>query len=385
MSLFRYLSIYLPFLHFILSVSKIKVPVSPAHSKPNNVKINQVIWISSGSESSSSGSEDASDGYSDSGSNSNNSGSESESAQVSGSPSASGEESSSSESSCDREEEEVEEVIDLTSRNSDDSDGSVDNKTSSSLNHSSSSSSSSSSSASHDKAAGPDADAISVPDSSDCARSRSRDARVSSTEEGKEGEGEVVNHSRPSTSENLMNGEENVSSPKTNEEGGCGIAMDSSSPFLSPREKLKQEKEYQESDMEEWKRRQEVIRQQSQRARARRKKIKEENSRIEKRLKELKSEREKGEKELSEANRVRPSIRKKIQNRLNGSTYFPSVARKLGLTSSLDPTFAEMTKVYKKAILKYHPDRINKSFSVIEKVTHEELFKVLQSSFQSYK
>jgi curved DNA-binding protein CbpA len=44
-----------------------------------------------------------------------------------------------------------------------------------------------------------------------------------------------------------------------------------------------------------------------------------------------------------------------------------------------------MTKVYKKAILKYHPDRTSKNFSLIEKVTHEEIFKVLQTSFQTYK
>ncbi|QDZ21107.1 J domain-containing protein [Chloropicon primus] len=166
--------------------------------------------------------------------------------------------------------------------------------------------------------------------------------------------------------------------------------------FMSPQERIKETDDYKRADEEEWNRRNEVIRQQSLRAKLIREKKreqnlrvekqKESNLRIEKRLLELKTQLSASKKQVEEADTLRPKIRSHLNRVLMGSKYFPVVAQRLGLTKTSGPhSEAELTKVYRKALLKYHPDRASRTSTLKEKVYNEEVFKVLQTAFKAFK
>ena len=159
-------------------------------------------------------------------------------------------------------------------------------------------------------------------------------------------------------------------------------------PMTSAREDiLKTSKEFKEADEEEWRRRNEVIRQASLKARQDRERKRESNMRIEKRLEVLKAQRAAAEKEIQEADTIRPAVRNQLYRTIQGSTYFPTVVRRLGIAKDLGPapSMAVITKIYRKSILQYHPDRTARTSSVKEKVYNEEVFKILQTTYQSYK
>lgn len=159
-------------------------------------------------------------------------------------------------------------------------------------------------------------------------------------------------------------------------------------PMTSAREDiLKTSKEFKEADEEEWRRRNEVIRQASLKARQDRERKRESNMRIEKRLVVLKAQRAAAEKEIQEADTIRPAVRNQLYRTIQGSTYFPTVVRRLGIAKDLgsDPSMAVITKIYRKSILQYHPDRAARTSNVKEKVYNEEVFKILQTTYQSYK
>ena len=80
-------------------------------------------------------------------------------------------------------------------------------------------------------------------------------------------------------------------------------------------------------------------------------------------------------------------MRNQLYRTIQGSTYFPTVVRRLGIAKDLGsaPSMAVITKIYRKSILQYHPDRAARTSNVKEKVYNEEVFKILQTTYQSYK
>jgi len=171
-----------------------------------------------------------------------------------------------------------------------------------------------------------------------------------------------------------------------------GDAKDAKEVFLSPEQKIKESKEFHEADQEEWRRRNEVIRQQSLKAKIERKRKKESNLRVEKRLKEFKTQRAEEKQAISDADVLRPQVRTMINHVTRGSMHFPTVMQRLGLHNFPQAgafgiggcSKAEITKIYRKTILKYHPDR-NQNLPLREKIRNEEIFKVVQTAYEAYK
>ena len=173
--------------------------------------------------------------------------------------------------------------------------------------------------------------------------------------------------------------------PRAEQMGPGGMGKEAgTSRFRSAQEIHKETAEFKRADEEEWERRNRVIREQSLRAKLDRQRKRESNKRVEKRLEELKSQRDASRQQMEEVDRLRPKIRNHLSRQLMGSKHFPVVVQRLGLSKTVGPmsSAAELTKIYRKAILKYHPDRTASSSSLKQKVYNEEVFKILQTTYK---
>ena len=147
---------------------------------------------------------------------------------------------------------------------------------------------------------------------------------------------------------------------------------------------IRNSKDYQEADRIEWEMRNKVLQMQSSKAQLERKRRKEEAVRLKTRLTTVRSNLAAAQKESDQINYIRPIVNRDIQMKTMGSQHFPTVVYRLGIVARGPRATRElMTKIYRKALLKFHPDRTTR-LDLREKVMYEEIFKLLQSTYKKY-
>ncbi|KAF3431622.1 hypothetical protein FNV43_RR26353 [Rhamnella rubrinervis] len=155
--------------------------------------------------------------------------------------------------------------------------------------------------------------------------------------------------------------------------------------IISEREKLKETDEYKLAIEAEWASRQRELQIQSEEAQRLRKKKRAETLRLEnmqrrqkQRLEEVRETQKKDEENLNLKEQLRVEIRKELDILEMKCINMPSLLRGLGIQVGNDvlPISPEVHAAYKRAVLKFHPDRASRN-DIREQVEAEEKFKLI--------
>ncbi|XP_048318538.2 UBA domain-containing protein 7 isoform X1 [Ziziphus jujuba] len=205
-------------------------------------------------------------------------------------------------------------------------------------------------------------------------------------------QGEVRQDSKEVTScnntcnETLLNEEPcRVEARESCDIGDSGHAQDGHATLVSSREKLKETDEYKRATEEEWASRQRELRIQSEEAKRLRKRKKADLLRLEdmqrrqkQRVEEVRETQKKDEENLNLKEQLRGEIRKELDRLEMTCIDMTSLLRGLGIQvgSSFLPKSHEVRAAYKRAVLKFHPDRASRS-DIRQQVEAEEKFKLI--------
>ncbi|CAK7326414.1 unnamed protein product [Dovyalis caffra] len=155
--------------------------------------------------------------------------------------------------------------------------------------------------------------------------------------------------------------------------------------IINDREKLKETDEYKQAIEEEWAARQRQLQIQAEEAQRLRKRRKAETLRIldmerrqKQRVEEVRETQKKDEENLSKKERFRVEVRKGLYRLEVTCINMASLLRGLGIhvEGGLKPSPNQVHAAYKRALLKFHPDRTSKT-DIREQVEAEEKFKLI--------
>ncbi|CAN1794962.1 hypothetical protein LINPERHAP1_LOCUS20452 [Linum perenne] len=155
--------------------------------------------------------------------------------------------------------------------------------------------------------------------------------------------------------------------------------------IITEREKMKETDEYKRAIEEEWEARQQQLRIQAEEAQRLRKRKKAEALRIsdmqrrqKQRLEEVRETQKKDEEDLNTKERFRVEIRKQLSQLESRCIDLASLLRSLGINvgGGIRPTPNEVHAAYKRAVLKFHPDRASRT-DIRQQVESEEKFKLI--------
>ncbi|CAL1386956.1 unnamed protein product [Linum trigynum] len=156
--------------------------------------------------------------------------------------------------------------------------------------------------------------------------------------------------------------------------------------IINDREKLKETEEYKRATEEEWEARHQQLRIQAEEAHRLRKRKKAEALRIsdmerrqKERLEEMRKTQKKDEENLNMKERLRVQMRKDLSLLESRCFDLASVLRGLGIdvgSGFFPPTSREVHAAYKRALLKFHPDRASRT-DIRQQVEAEEKFKLI--------
>lgn len=189
------------------------------------------------------------------------------------------------------------------------------------------------------------------------------------------------------------------SSSKNAETGGCCLLTGPKSnsaengsltPFtvkdlICERERLKETDEYRRAMEEEWTTRQQELQIQAEEAQRLRRKRKADRMRLldmqkrqMKRLEEVRETQKKDEENINLKEQLRVNVRKELSKLEMNCTDMASLLRGLGIQvgSGSHPSSQEVQAAYKRALLKFHPDRVS-STDIRQLVEAEEKFKLI--------
>ncbi|KAL0557479.1 hypothetical protein IC582_006020 [Cucumis melo] len=191
------------------------------------------------------------------------------------------------------------------------------------------------------------------------------------------------------------------SSPENAENGGCCLLTElksnsaengppaplSTKDLICERERLKETDEYRRAMEEEWTTRQQELQIQAEEAHKLRRKRKAERMRLldmqrrqMKRLEEVRETQKKDEENINMKEQLRADVRKELSMLEMNCTDMASLLRGLGIQvgSSLQPSSQEVQAAYKRALLKFHPDRVSSTSTDIRQLVEaEEKFKLI--------
>lgn len=151
------------------------------------------------------------------------------------------------------------------------------------------------------------------------------------------------------------------------------------------RERLKETDEFRHADEEEWARRQQELQRQAQEAQREKKRRKVEaerkvemESRQRQRLEEIRQSHQKEEQNLGYKEQVRGQVRAELEGVAATCKDMATLLRRLGVPvdGGILPTTQQVSAAYKKALLRFHPDRMAKS-EPLHQVEAEETFKLI--------
>ncbi|XP_022131619.1 uncharacterized protein LOC111004748 [Momordica charantia] len=151
------------------------------------------------------------------------------------------------------------------------------------------------------------------------------------------------------------------------------------------RERLKETDEYRRAMEEEWRTRKQQLQIQAEEARKLRRKRKADrmqlldmHTRQMKRLEEVRETRKKDEENINLKEQFRVDVRKELRKVEMKCTDMASLLRGLGIQvgTGLHPSSQEIQAAYKKALLKFHPDRVSRT-DIRQQVEAEEKFKLI--------
>lgn len=169
------------------------------------------------------------------------------------------------------------------------------------------------------------------------------------------------------------------------ENGPLALASHTVKDLICERERLKETDEYRRAMEEEWTTRQQELQIQAEEAQRLRRKRKAERTRLldmqrrqMKRLEEVRETQKKDEENISLKEKLRVDVRKELSKLEMNCTDMASLLRGLGIQvgSSLQPSSQEVQAAYKRALLKFHPDRVS-STDIRQLVEAEEKFKLI--------
>ncbi|KAJ3705971.1 hypothetical protein LUZ61_009676 [Rhynchospora tenuis] len=155
--------------------------------------------------------------------------------------------------------------------------------------------------------------------------------------------------------------------------------------FVGERERHKESDEYRRAAEAEWASRQEQLRIQAEEAQRMKKRKKAEamraldmEKRQKQRLEEIRENQKKNEETLSLKEEIRAEVRKELEKMEKRYTDMASILRGLGIPvgGGLLPMPDQVKSAYKKALFKFHPDRVQTS-DVHQQVKAEETFKFI--------
>lgn len=182
-----------------------------------------------------------------------------------------------------------------------------------------------------------------------------------------------------------------ASSLQSREEKDCSHAQDGDcvssvqKDIINGREMLKETNEYKRAEEEEWASRQRQLQLQAEEAQRLRKKRRAETMRLldmerrqKQRIEEMRQTQKKDEENMNLKDQLRAEIRKEITKLELACTDMASLLRGLGIHigGSLCPSPREVHAAYRRALLRFHPDRASRN-DIRQQVEAEEKFKLL--------
>ncbi|XVF85761.1 hypothetical protein PTKIN_Ptkin17bG0143100 [Pterospermum kingtungense] len=166
---------------------------------------------------------------------------------------------------------------------------------------------------------------------------------------------------------------------------GVDAAVSGEKDVITDREKLKETDEYKRAEEEEWASRQRELKIQAEEAQRLRKRRKAESMRLldmerrqKQRLEEMREIQKKDEENMSLKEQLRIEIRKELSKLELSCIDMASLLRSLGIpvAGGLRPMPNEINAAYKRALLRFHPDRAAKT-DIHQQVEAEEKFKLI--------
>ncbi|KAH7569955.1 hypothetical protein JRO89_XS05G0023900 [Xanthoceras sorbifolium] len=155
--------------------------------------------------------------------------------------------------------------------------------------------------------------------------------------------------------------------------------------IINEREKLKETDEYKRAMEEEWASRQQQLKVQAEEVQRLRKKKRAESMRLldmerrqKQRLEEIRETQKKDEENMNLKEQFRVEVRKELHKLETTCIDMASLLRGLGIHvgSSFNPLSQEVHAAYKRALLRFHPDRASKT-DIRQQVEAEEKFKLI--------
>jgi ATPase subunit of ABC transporter with duplicated ATPase domains len=158
--------------------------------------------------------------------------------------------------------------------------------------------------------------------------------------------------------------------------------------LLGGREKLKETADFKLADEEEWARRQEELQKQAQEARRLRERKRAEADRKNEvelrqrqRLEEIRQNLQKEERNMGFKNQIRSKVQAELERVASGCRDMATLLRTLQIPveGGLYPSNQQVSAAYKKALLRFHPDRTSASVKgdPQQQVQAEETFKLI--------
>lgn len=166
---------------------------------------------------------------------------------------------------------------------------------------------------------------------------------------------------------------------------GVSLTSASADDIINEREKLKETDEYKRAMEEEWASRQRQLQIQAEEAQRLRKKKRAESMRLldmerrqKQRLLEIRETQKKDEENMNLKEKLRAEVRKELYKLETTCIDMASLLRALGIHvgGSFRPLSQEVHAAYKRALLRFHPDRASKT-DVRQQVEAEEKFKLI--------
>ncbi|XP_027361184.1 uncharacterized protein LOC113869179 isoform X2 [Abrus precatorius] len=165
----------------------------------------------------------------------------------------------------------------------------------------------------------------------------------------------------------------------------CGHSASNETYIINEREKLKETDEYKQAMEEEWASRQRQLQIQAEEAQRLRKRKKAESQRLldmqrrqKERIEEVRETQKKDEEFMNLKEQLRVEVQKGLNELENQCRDMTSLLRSLGIHvgESFYPSPNEVHAAYRRALLKFHPDRASKT-DIRQQVEAEEKFKLI--------
>ncbi|KAF8021377.1 hypothetical protein BT93_G1728 [Corymbia citriodora subsp. variegata] len=207
-----------------------------------------------------------------------------------------------------------------------------------------------------------------------------------------------LGHERTGPDKEILSGK-SASILQSHEERDCSPAQDGDfvpsiqKDIINGREMLKETEEYKRAVEEEWASRQRQLQLQAEEAHRLRKKRRAETKRLldmerrqRQRIEEMRQTQKKDEENMNLKEQLRAEIRKEISELEITCNNMASLLRGLGIPigGSLCPLPQEVHAAYRRALLKFHPDRASRN-DIRQEVEAEEKFKLLARMKEKFK